>query len=137
MSFLQTTDRVQHWRRSIKLPDGRTLKFHSHWVYAGNGQLIEYVNPFMGLKMKVQVDEGKLRYQGINLALKVGLLLLPLPEWLLGHTIIEEQALDDQHFAMDFRLQHPWFGEIYRYGGTFRTLAVKKEGRSRSAVADK
>lgn len=48
--------------------------------------------------------------------------LLTLPEWIaLGHTTIVEEALDDSHFAMDFRLTHPLFGQVFRYAGKFST----------------
>ena len=72
--------------------------------------------------MAVHVADGNLYYEGRTYIIKLGKLLLPLPEWLvLGHTSIVETALDTTHFAMDFRLQHPWFGQIYRYAGRFRT----------------
>ena len=49
-----------------------------------------------------------------------GRLRLRLSErWLLGHTVIHEQALDAQHYAMDFRMVHPWFGQVFRYAGRF------------------
>jgi hypothetical protein len=34
-----------------------------------------------------------------------------------------ERALDDHHFAMDFRMVHPVFGQVFRYCGTFRANA--------------
>ena len=64
---------------------------------------------------------GKLHYTGRYFVAKLGPVKLPIPEWLLlGHTTITETALDDDRFAMDFRLIHPLFGQIYRYAGTFR-----------------
>jgi len=39
--------------------------------------------------------------------------------WLLGHTLIDEHALDAQHYAMDFRMVHPWLGQVFRYAGRF------------------
>jgi hypothetical protein len=113
--------RTQHWKRTVSLPDGRKIYFRSHWHYAGGNELIEYVNPFLGLRMAVSVDDGKLIYAGRSFVLKLGSLKLPIPEWLiLGHTSIVETALDDGRFAMDFRLKHPLFGQIYRYAGTFK-----------------
>jgi hypothetical protein len=112
--------RTQHWKRTISFGDGRKIHFKSHWHYAGGNELIEYVNPFLGLRMAVSVDDGKLIYTGRSFVLKLGALKLPIPEWLvLGHTGIVETALDDGRFAMDFRLKHPLFGQIYRYAGTF------------------
>ncbi|BAO43641.1 DUF4166 domain-containing protein [Thiolapillus brandeum] len=120
----------QGWRRCIHLPNGRILEFSSHWEAAGDHTIIEYVNPFMGLKMKLRVADG-LHYEGVCLILRLGGLKLPLPEWLLGHTSIVEQALNHQYFHMDFQLQHPWLGRLYRYRGDFRSVPVPDKTRSR------
>ena len=112
---------TQRWKRSITFPDGKVIFFKSHWVYAGGNELIEYVSPFVGLRMAVSVVDGKLHYSGRHLVLKLGSVLIPIPESLvLGHTTIVETALDDGHFAMDFRLTHPWFGEVFSYAGKFQ-----------------
>ncbi|WGZ94976.1 MAG: DUF2269 family protein [Candidatus Thiothrix putei] len=113
---------TQRWKRTLSFPDGKVIFFKSHWVYAGGNEVIEYVSPFMGLRMAVSVVEGKLHYSGRHLVLKLGRVLIPIPEWLvLGHTTIVETALDAGGFAMDFRLTHPWFGEVFRYTGKFIT----------------
>ncbi len=115
-------EEVQHWERRICFPDHKPLIFKSHWEWAGENTLIEYVKPFLGLKMQVYVENHNLHYQGICYVLKIGKKLFSIPEWLLlGHTSIIEKALDDQHFSMDFRLQHPWFGQVYGYSGIFST----------------
>lgn len=115
-------DNTQHWKRIIRFDTGKEVIFQSRWEFAGPNELIEYINPFMGLRMTVKVVEGRLYYQGICLVLKLGIFLLPIPECLvLGHTTIEENAIDETHFAMDFKLRHPIFGLIYRYTGEFHT----------------
>lgn len=113
---------VQHWKRTIQFPDRKTIYFRSHWVTIGDNELIEYVNRFIGLRMRVEVKEQQLYYHGVSYVLKLGRFLLPIPEWLvLGHTTIVETALNENEFSMDFRLQHPLFGLLFRYAGTFRT----------------
>ena len=131
---------VQQWKRSIQFPGwdvgvknadkvdrsgkkkAKTIYFKSHWIYAGGNQLIEYVNPFLGLRMAVSVKGEVLYYEGISYVLKLGKLLIPIPEWLvLGHTTIVEKALNENEFSMDFRLRHPWFGQLFRYSGVFST----------------
>lgn len=110
----------QHWRRTIAFHDGKTIRFDSFWVPAGGNQLIEFVNPVLGLQMAVHVEEGRLHYRGIRFVARLGPLLLPIPEWLiLGHTTIVEVARDDKRFAMDFRLTHPLLGQVFRYSGEF------------------
>lgn len=113
---------TQYWKRTLRFTDGKVIVFKSYWVSGGNNKLIEYVNPLLGLCMVVQVNDGQLVYQGQYYVVKLGWFQLPLPEWLiLGHTTIVETALDEKHFAMDFRLRHPWFGQLFRYAGKFTT----------------
>lgn len=110
----------QVWRRTMRFADGRVIRFDSFWVYAGQGQVIEFVNSLLGLQMEPYVEAGRLHYRGIRFVAKLGPLRLPIPESLvLGHTTIVEEAIDDTHFAMDFRLTHPLFGEVFRYAGSF------------------
>lgn len=112
----------QYWRRRIVFPDGKAILFNSFWVLDKNKQLIEFINPVLGLQMAVHVENGKLHYRGIRFVARLGRLLLPIPEWLvLGHTTIVEEAIDDTHFAMDFRLTHPLLGQVFRYSGEFES----------------
>lgn len=114
----------QYWRRTIAYPDGKVIHFNSFWVAAGGNQLIEFVNPLLGLQMAAHVAEGRLRYRGVRFVVKLGPLLLPIPEWLaLGRTTIVEEAVDDTRFVMDFRLTHPLLGEVFRYSGEFEAAA--------------
>ncbi len=124
---------VQQWKRSILFPgdanadnadkrEGKTIYFKSHWVYVGGNELIEYVNSVLGLRMAVSVKDGVLYYEGISYILKLGKGLIPIPEWLvMGHTTIVETAINENEFSMDFRLRHPWFGQLFRYSGVFST----------------
>lgn len=116
---------VQRWKRTITFPDGKTIFFKSRWVYAGENELIEYVSPFLGLRMALHVEDGNLYYEGRHYVVKLSKLLVPIPEWLiLGHTTIVETALDETNFTMDFRLRHPLFGQVFRYAGKFGTEQV-------------
>ncbi len=116
----------QYWRREIRFADGELVRFNSEWEHTGGNQLIEYVNPLFGLRMSVKVEGGRLLYEGVHIVFQLGPWRLPIPEWLvLGHTTIVEQAHDDDSFSMDFRLCHPWFGQVYRYAGRFKTQAVE------------
>lgn len=113
----------QYWRRTLTFPDGRVICFNSFWIAAGGNQLVEYVNPFLGLQMAAHVHQGELHYSGICFVLKLGPLRLSIPEWLaLGHTRIVEVATDEAHFVMDFRLSHPLLGEVFRYSGEFAAV---------------
>jgi hypothetical protein len=112
----------QIWHRTMTYADNKIITFNTVWIHAGGNQLIEFVNPVLGLQMAVHVEDGRLHYQGIRIVAKFGRMLLPIPEWLvLGHTTIIEDALSATRFAMDFRLTHPIFGQVFRYSGEFET----------------
>ena len=114
----------QVWQRTITYPDGQIVRFDSFWVAAGNAEVIEFVNPVLGLQMAPYVVGEKLHYRGVRFIAKLGPVSIPIPEWLvLGHATIIEEALDDTHFAMDFRLTHPLFGELFRYSGKFEAAS--------------
>ncbi|HEY6528208.1 MAG TPA: DUF4166 domain-containing protein [Cellvibrionaceae bacterium] len=117
------SDKGQNWRRTISFPSGKVVYFNSRWVVGVGNRVIEYVNPILGLEMAVHVQDGKLYYSGVRFVAKLGPVLIPIPEWLLlGHTSIVEEGVDATHFAMDFRLTHPLFGQIFRYAGTFEVV---------------
>lgn len=114
----------QYWQRKINYPDGSTVRFNSFWISAGPGQVIEFVNPVLGLQMAPYVTGCRLHYRGIRFVAKLGPIFLPIPELMvLGHTTIVEEAIDDNHFVMDFRLTHPLFGQVFRYSGTFEAAS--------------
>jgi len=114
----------QYWRRTITYASGKVIYFNSFWVSAGGNQVIEFVNPLLGLQMAAHVVDARLHYRGIRFVVKLGPLLLPIPEWLLlGHTTIVEEAVDESHFAMDFRLTHPLLGQVFRYAGQFKAVS--------------
>jgi len=111
----------QYWRRTMRFPDGKQVTFNSFWICPGGHRLLEFVNPVMGLEMAVRIEGHHLRYDGVRFVLKLGRFIVGLPEWVLGHTSIVESALSECDFAMDFRLTHPIFGQVFRYAGIFAT----------------
>jgi hypothetical protein len=115
----------QYWQRRITLPGGMVKHFNSEWQPLANGEIEERVNRFLALRMRPSVHATGLQYAGTGYVLRMGKLKLHLPEWLLlGHTTIVETALGPDCFAMDFRLNHPWFGQLYRYSGIFHTATA-------------
>lgn len=112
----------QSWQRCVTLSDGVVKRFNSEWQPLASGEIEERVNRFLALRMRPSVHATGLQYAGTCYVLRLGRLKLHLPEWLLlGHTTIVETALGPDCFAMDFRLNHPWFGQLYRYAGIFHT----------------
>ena len=116
----------QYWSRQIRFPSGESVTFKSTWQYDEGNELVEYVNSCLGLRMAVKVENAMLRYEGKCFEVRLGKIRFSIPEWLmLGHTSIQEEAIDDYSFRMDFRLRHPLFGQIYRYSGTFCTQQLE------------
>jgi len=115
---------IQYWKRTICFSQDKTILFNSFWVHDGSNELIEYVNPFVGLRMSVHIENNELHYEGRNFVVRLRKFLLPIPEWLvLGHTSIVEAALSDDEFKMDFKLTHPLLGTIFRYSGKFKNVS--------------
>lgn len=111
---------LQHWCRRIRYPNGKVRVFNSQWQLDAKGRLVEYVNPFMGLQMRPWVQQGRLYYRGECYVFRLGPLQLRLPESCgLGRCYVEEWAISDTHFAMDFKLVHPLFGQWFCYCGEF------------------
>ena len=119
----------QHWRRTMEFADGRVLRFDSVWVPSGPGCFIEYVNPCLGLELRPVLVGRQLHFHGVRFVVQLGRWRLSLPQWLgPGSTRIVEEAVDERRFEMDFRLTHPWFGQLFRYAGQF-TTEVARSGR--------
>lgn len=115
----------QHWRRTLRFADGLEICFNSIWVPSGPGRFIEYVNPFLGLEMQPALVGSQIHYRGLRFVLQIGNRMLSVPQGLgPGVTRIIEEALDERRFVMDFRMTHPWFGQTFRYAGTFVTHAA-------------
>jgi len=115
---------IQYWKRTLRFSDEKIILFNSFCVHDKDNDLIEYVNSFIGLRMRVYIKNKELHYEGCNFVFKLGTLLLPVPEWLLlGHTTIVESALNDNEFIMDFKLVHPILGRIFRYSGKFKNVS--------------
>jgi len=117
-------DGQQYWHRVIEYPNGKNIAFKSLFTMTKDKVFIEYTSRFLGLKMKPFVEDRRLRYESCGYVLKLGKLMVPIPEWLaLGHGSIVETSVSDDTFEMDFRLKHFLFGEIFSYKGRFKTLS--------------
>lgn len=114
--------KLLNWQRTLNFNDGSTMQFNSIWIYEKENIINEYVNRFIALRMAVTVKDHKLYYYGKGILIKIGKLKLTIPEvLLLGNSSIIEEAIDETHFKMDFRLNHPLFGELFCYKGIFIT----------------
>lgn len=108
------------WHRTLSYPDGRVLRFDSVRVPAGEGRLIEFVNPLLGLELAPRIVGSQMHYRGVRFVLRLASFDMSIPPWLaLGTASIVERAIDDRRFFIDFRLRHPLLGQWFRYSGVF------------------
>lgn len=115
----------EFWFRTLVFADGETMTFTSQTVCVAPMQIIEFSNGFLGLRMTLSSEDDCLRYHSDGYVLKLADRLIRIPEWLaLGYASIEERAVGENRFVMDFKLRHPLFGQIFRYSGDFE---VKSE----------
>ncbi len=111
---------TQRWMREINYADGHKIVFNSQVTYHQENILVEHVNRLLAMRLAVSVRQNKLYYKSRGYVLKLGKWQLLIPEWLaLGYGYIEEEALSDDRFRMNFWLKHPLFGELFRYRGEF------------------
>lgn len=118
----QTDPCVLYWRRHIQaVGNGKPCVFASRMVWQQDHELIELVGMGFGIRLKLSVEQGKLVYRSRGHLLKLGPLILPIPDsLLLGHALITEQALSEDTFQLDFQIVHPLWGKSYYYGGIFK-----------------
>lgn len=110
-----------HWQRFMTYPDSKSDYFGSEMRYLAEHELIEHIGFGFGLRLIVEVKDGDLLYRSNGHFWQCGKFVLTLPDWLLlGSATISEHALSEQEFYLDFRIQHPWWGETYSYQGDFR-----------------
>jgi hypothetical protein len=120
----------QNWHRTVQFRDAGQIHFKSYFVLQEDrNELIEFTNPFLGIRVALQVDElGRLHYESNAYVLKLGKCLIPLSDrWLLGRAYILETANSDGGFNMVFRLKHTFLGEVFSYQGCFTTKFDQEE----------
>lgn len=114
---------ILHWQRIMSYPDGKIDYFRSQMRYLGEHELVEMIGFGFGLRLKVEVCNGDLLYYSNGHFWQWGKFSINIPDWLLlGSATISEHALSEEEFYLDFRIQHPLWGETYSYRGRFRYI---------------
>lgn len=108
-----------YWHREFRFADKQPYVFDSRMCCAGAGFGIEYVRFGIGIRMHIYVANHALVFEGVSFVWKLGRWRLPLPVgWLIGRAVVTEWAQDDA-LRMSMTLEHPWFGTMFVYRGTF------------------
>ena len=110
---------IEYWHREMVFTK-KPATFTSYTLFKEAGTIVEYPNRLLGLRMKLSWSDNTLRYHSDGYVLGVFGREMRIPDWLaLGKASIEERALADGRYEMDFRIRHPLFGEVFRYYGVF------------------
>jgi hypothetical protein len=116
----KTDPLVLFWQRHIQDGKGKHCLFSSRMIWQQDHELVEFVGLGFGIRLKLSVEEGKLIYRSNGHLLKIGALVLPIPDnLLLGHAFISEEAVSEDSFRLHFEIVHPLWERTYYYGGIF------------------
>lgn len=121
--------KFMHWRRIHQFPGHPDVEFATRMEYIGGGRIVEYVHLGLGMCMDVSVEGSKLTFRSPCYEWKLFGRRLSIPGWLLlGNGQITERALSADVFEMFFEINHPLFGQTYRYNGIFTLEAATQAG---------
>jgi Domain of unknown function (DUF4166) len=106
----------------------RTFYYHNKPAYHFNSKIIhlkdnvvlELMKFGLAAKLIYRLDGNKIIMDYGGYALRLGRLIIPLPlGFIIGKFSACEEEIDKTKFNMAVYLEHPIFGKIYRYEGTF------------------
>lgn len=112
-------DGVEYWHREMGFSK-KPAAFTSYTRFKDDRTIVEYPNRLLGLRMKLSWSDNTLRYHSDGYVLAVFGREIRIPDCLaLGKASIEERALTETRYEMDFSIRHPLFGQVFRYYGEF------------------
>jgi hypothetical protein len=106
--------------RTFRFADGKTLQFVSKLEPIGGNEMIEWTGSGIGWRASYSFENDRVKLCHRGYCIKLFGTNIPLPVSLLfgkGHA--EEQAISENSFKMEMHIQHPLWGKLYTYGGTF------------------
>jgi len=112
--------------RAFRFAGRPPYQFRSRMVPAEGNAVIEWMPVGIGWHAGYAFENDQVRLDHRGYVARVFGAHVPLPlHWVLGRGEACEQALDDDTFRMAMSLQHPLFGKVYGYSGTFRIREVR------------
>ena len=112
-----------YWDRVFKFPRG-DFHFKSHMEPVKQHEAIEFVRFGMGIRLKVSAEDGALVFRDTSYVWRIFGTDIPFPgRWVMGSVYVEERPLSANSFSMKMILEHPIFGELFRYKGCFQLAA--------------
>lgn len=111
--------RAFHFHRIFYFADAK-YSFRSKMLQQKDNQVVEIMRFGFCWKITYLFNDNIVTLQHRGYALTLFNFYLPLPiTWLIGRGDAQEIAIDDNSFSMRVIINHPLFGDIYNYSGTF------------------
>ncbi len=118
-----------YWDRVFKFKHG-DFHFKSYMEPVKENQVIEFVRFGVGTRLQVTAENGAVVFRDIGYVWRIFGYNLPIPgRWLMGKVYVEERPVDDETFSMKMSLEHPLFGALFKYAGTFKIMAGDVKAR--------
>lgn len=115
--------------REFRFPDGTTHRFYSRMEPIGSNEVVEWTASGIGWHAGYSYVDNKVVLKHIGYCIKVAGKAFPLPlSWLFGYGHAHEIPISDDSFNMAMTIQHPLFGVIYGYNGSFIIAQEKLDG---------
>jgi hypothetical protein len=122
------------WRRDFRFPGGRRRRFTSRMVYDERlARILEAIGPGGALAIAWETrfePPSTLHLDAAGWVLRLGPLRLRLPAWLLGsgRAVETADAGVPGTIRIDFRVSHPFLGNVFGYVGAFTVTRVPGSG---------
>lgn len=112
-----------HFDRVFHYPDRKPYHFRSSMIPVGGNELVEVMRFGLGWHCAYDWDGETVILSHRGYVWRILGYTIPLPlGWLIGTGYAEEVPLSDDTFSMWTHTKHPWFGETFRYSGTFKVV---------------
>lgn len=114
------------FNRTFYFKKSKPYQFQSKMMQVKDNEVVEIMKFGIGWHFQClwQDERVVLKHKGYLLRLFGQFIPLPIT-WLIGAGYAEEKAIDNDSFDMFVEINHPWWGIIYSYKGTFRITDIQ------------
>jgi hypothetical protein len=110
-----------HFNRIFYFKNRKPYHFRSRMVPVTDNEIIELMRFGFGWRMNYCWEDNRVKLKHKGYVFNLFGYLIPMPlTFFIGEGNAEEVAIDDNTFAMDVRITHSLWGEIYGYKGQFK-----------------
>lgn len=115
-----TNSNLLFLNRIFYFAGNKAYNFNTTMNALGKNDVIESIFFNLGWRTTYYYSDKKVIMQHKGYVLRLFNFNLPLPlSYLFGIIHAEEELIDDNAYRITMIVNHPWFGELYRYAGDF------------------